>query len=88
MCPAVAGRLRGPAGRGASRAPSQTSTASSHSVLLAQSTDRDRNLQASSGGLIKELLLHYLAQPDVDGVIALGHVGGLDFQPTPRHRAR
>lgn len=50
-------------------------------VMLAQSTDHDRNVSASSGGLIKELLLHLLAKPDVDGVIALGHVAGLDFQP-------
>lgn len=53
-----------------------------HSVMLAQSTDEERNVKASSGGLIKELLLHHLAQPDIDGVIALSHVGGLDFQPT------
>jgi coenzyme F420-reducing hydrogenase beta subunit len=52
-----------------------------HSVMLAQSVDVDRNTRASSGGLIKELLLHHLAQPDVDGAIALSHVGGLDFQP-------
>ena len=52
-----------------------------HSVMLAQSTDVDRNTKASSGGLIKELLRHHLAQPDVDGAIALSHVGGLDFQP-------
>ena len=51
------------------------------SVMLAQSTDLDRNMKASSGGLIKELLRHHLAQPDVDGAIALSHVGGLDFQP-------
>ncbi|MGH3681052.1 MAG: Coenzyme F420 hydrogenase/dehydrogenase, beta subunit C-terminal domain [Natronosporangium sp.] len=51
-----------------------------HSVLLAQSTDHDRNLAASSGGLVKELLLHYLARDDVDGALALGHVGGIDFQ--------
>ncbi|MEP0845660.1 MAG: polysaccharide pyruvyl transferase family protein [Phycisphaerae bacterium] len=50
-------------------------------VFLAQSTDRDRNLRASSGGLIKELLRHYLAQPGVDGAIALGHVRGLKFEP-------
>ena len=51
------------------------------SVMLAQSTDLDRNMKASSGGLIKELLRHHLAQPDVDGAIALAHVDGLDFQP-------
>ena len=51
-----------------------------HSVMLAQSTNYERNLKASSGGLVKELLLHYLERDDVDGALALGHVGGLDFQ--------
>lgn len=50
-------------------------------VYLAQSTNRQRNLRASSGGLIKELLRHYLAQPGVDGAIALMHVDGLKFEP-------
>jgi len=50
------------------------------SVWLAQSTNLGRNLSASSGGLVKELLLHYLARPDVDGVLALGHVAGIDFE--------
>lgn len=50
------------------------------SVLLAQSTNEGRNMNASSGGLIKELLLHLLSRPDVDGIIALGHVEGLDFE--------
>lgn len=51
------------------------------SVHLAQSTYEPRNTKASSGGLIKELLLHLLDRPDVDGVIALGHVQGLEFEP-------
>lgn len=51
-----------------------------HSVMLAQSTDRDRNLKASSGGLVKEMLLALLARDDVDGVLALGHVNGIDFE--------
>jgi coenzyme F420 hydrogenase subunit beta len=50
-------------------------------VLLAQSTNYDRNLAASSGGLIKELLIAYLERPEVDGAITLSHVAGLDFQP-------
>ena len=58
-------------------------------VLLAQSVDTDRNLAASSGGLIKELLIELLARPDVDGAIALAppddptgsEAGGLDFEP-------
>ena len=52
-----------------------------HSVMLAQSTDADRNLKASSGGLIKELLIELLARDDVDGAIVLQHVDGLDFEP-------
>ena len=51
-----------------------------NSVLLAQSTDYSRNVKASSGGLVKELLRHYLAREDVDGALALGHVGGIDFE--------
>jgi len=53
-----------------------------HSVMLAQSTDIDRNLKASSGGLIKELLIELLGKEDVDGAIVLKHVNGLDFEPT------
>lgn len=51
------------------------------SVMLAQSVDLDRNLRASSGGLIKELLMAYLEDEEVDGAIALGHVAGLEFEP-------
>jgi coenzyme F420-reducing hydrogenase beta subunit len=51
------------------------------SVFLAQSKDLDRNVKASSGGLIKELLIALLERDDVDGVIALGHVDGLEFEP-------
>ena len=50
-------------------------------VTLAQSVDLDRNTKASSGGVIKELLMAYLERDDVDGVIALGHVAGLEFEP-------
>ncbi len=50
-------------------------------VLLAQSTDEGRNLRASSGGLIKEMLRSLLARDDVDGAIALAQVGGLHFEP-------
>ena len=50
-------------------------------VTLAQSVDQERNTKASSGGIIKELLMAYLQQQDVDGVIALGHVKGLEFEP-------
>src|SRR5262245_51624425 len=53
-----------------------------HSVMLAQSTNHERNLRASSGGIIKELLAELLARPDVDGAIVLAHKDGLDFEPT------
>ena len=49
------------------------------SVHLSQSTNTDRNLRASSGGLIKEVLRNLLTTGDIDGVIALDHVGGIDF---------
>ncbi len=49
------------------------------SVHLSQSTNRDRNVAASSGGLIKELLRDVLASGDVDAVIALDHVDGIEF---------
>ncbi len=50
-------------------------------VFLAQSTDRERNLKASSGGVIKELLHNLLARDDIDGVIALQHVEGVRYEP-------
>jgi coenzyme F420-reducing hydrogenase beta subunit len=50
-------------------------------VLLAQSSDEDRNLAASSGGVIKELLSALLARDEVAGVIALDHADGLRFAP-------
>ena len=52
-----------------------------HSVMLAQSTDLDRNMAASSGGMIKELLTELLSREDVDGAIVLQHVDGLHFEP-------
>jgi len=50
-------------------------------VYLAQSTNLERNLAASSGGLIKELIRELLQEPDVDGVIALTHIAGLQYAP-------
>lgn len=52
------------------------------SVLLAQSTNHDRNVAASSGGLIKEVLRRLLSRDDIAGAIALSHVEGLVFEPT------
>jgi coenzyme F420 hydrogenase subunit beta len=49
------------------------------SVWLAQSTHHERNLKASSGGLIKELLHTLLAENDVDGIISLVHVDRLQY---------
>jgi coenzyme F420 hydrogenase subunit beta len=52
-----------------------------HSVMLAQSTNLDRNFNASSGGMIKEILIELLASEDVDGAIVLQHVEGLNYEP-------
>lgn len=49
------------------------------SVHLTQSTDHDRNVRASSGGIIKEILRDLLRRGEVDGVIALDHVEGIEF---------
>ena len=51
------------------------------SVVLAQSTDAERNLAASSGALIKELLRELLDQGRVVGVVVMKHVAGLEFAP-------
>jgi coenzyme F420-reducing hydrogenase beta subunit len=48
-------------------------------VFLAQSTNHDRNVKASSGGLIKEVLRHLLVSGRIDGAIALDHVDGIEF---------
>ena len=56
-------------------------------VMLAQSRDLQRNTSASSGGMIKELLLALLDEPDVDGAIVLGHVEGLEYSPRVVHAA-
>lgn len=49
------------------------------SVHLSQSTNIGRNTTASSGGLIKEVLRHLLTENEIDGVIALDHVSGIEF---------
>ena len=49
------------------------------SVHLSQSTDEGRNMRASSGGLIKEVLRSMLGSGRIDAVIALDHVEGLEF---------
>jgi coenzyme F420 hydrogenase subunit beta len=51
------------------------------SICLAQSTNYRRNLEASSGGVIKELLIEYLCRDEVDGAIVLCHTKGLGFEP-------
>jgi len=51
------------------------------SIWLAQSTNITQNRNASSGGVIKELLLNYLSLDEVDGVIAINHKKGLEFEP-------
>lgn len=80
VCPAVQVDYRGLQDR-LFPGQEQTPYGVVHSVVLAQSTDEQRNLRASSGGLIKELLIALLQRDDVDGVIALGHVEGLEFEP-------
>ena len=49
------------------------------SVFLTQSTDQERNLRASSGGIIKETLRMLLESGEIDGAIALDHVDGVEF---------
>ena len=49
------------------------------SVHLSQSTNHHRNVAASSGGLIKEVLRSVLASGEIDAVIALDHVDGIEF---------
>jgi coenzyme F420-reducing hydrogenase beta subunit len=49
-------------------------------VMLSQSKDYERNLKSSSGGTIKELLHMLLTRNDVDGIISLDHIAGLDFE--------
>jgi len=50
-------------------------------VMLAQSTHLERNMKASSGGLIKELLRGLLESKEIAGVISIDHAGGLLFKP-------
>jgi len=60
---------------------SPTSIGVVEKIFVAQSTDYERNVQASSGGLIKEILAAYLDKDEVDGIIALDHVENLLFEP-------
>jgi coenzyme F420-reducing hydrogenase beta subunit len=80
VCPAVGvdfARLQGERFPGAEPGPFGVV----ESVVLAQSVDEAQNLRSSSGGTIPELLRGLLERDDVDGVIALGHVQGLEFEP-------
>lgn len=51
------------------------------SVYLAQSNDYELNKAASSGGLIKETLKHYLRSGKIQGLIALQHIEKLEYGP-------
>lgn len=51
-------------------------------VFLAQSNDNQRNLLASSGGIIKELMRDFLLSGEVSGIISLSHTEGLNYKPT------
>lgn len=50
------------------------------SVQLAQSTNLERNRRASSGGLIKEAIIHLLQSGRVDAVVSIAHHEGLDYR--------
>ncbi|OPZ08972.1 MAG: F420H2 dehydrogenase subunit F [candidate division BRC1 bacterium ADurb.BinA292] len=50
-------------------------------AFLAQSRDYQRNLNSSSGGLIKELLHLLIRRDDIDGVVCLQHVDRLVYEP-------
>lgn len=50
-------------------------------INLAQSTNEVRNLKASSGGIIKEILYELLSEKTIDGAIALQHEDGLIYEP-------
>ena len=50
-------------------------------VYLAQSTNEQRNLNASSGGLIKEAIKYYFDTGKIEGVIALKHIDGITYRP-------
>lgn len=51
------------------------------SVYTGQSTNTERNLEASSGGVIKSLSAYLLEKGFVDGVVALVHINGLQYEP-------
>lgn len=51
------------------------------SVKLAQSTTLERNKKASSGGLIKELLLELITEQNVSGIIAISKAEGIAYEP-------
>lgn len=50
------------------------------SIYLAQSRDYNRNLLASSGGLIKEVVAHLLTSGAVDAVLSITHADGLEYK--------
>ncbi len=51
------------------------------SILLGQSTNVERNRRASSGGIIKEIIVECLSRDEIDGVICLSHRDGVRFEP-------
>ena len=50
-------------------------------IYLAQNVDKEVNLAASSGGLIKATLKFYLESGAVDAIIALKRIDGITYKP-------
>ncbi len=52
-----------------------------HSIYTGHTNDADVRRRASSGGIIKELCRYFLETGQVDGVITLRHISGLEYEP-------
>ncbi|MCK4982245.1 MAG: Coenzyme F420 hydrogenase/dehydrogenase, beta subunit C-terminal domain [Victivallaceae bacterium] len=50
-------------------------------IFLAQNKDREINLKASSGGVIKAVLTHLFSTGEINAVISIKHKAGLDYSP-------
>lgn len=56
-------------------------------IYLAQSADASQNFRSSSGGLVREILLHLIRSGQVSGIIALGKGEGINYEPCLLTRA-
>lgn len=54
-------------------------------VYTGHSHNPDIRFSSSSGGFIRELSASLLQEKKVDGIIALRHIGGLDYEPSIIH---